>query len=61
MTETEQRLAEMEQMGVVEKTGEYRAGKPVWRITAWARQLDAEYPEAFDRLMERGPVDSYDA
>ena len=58
MTDTEKRLAEMEQMGLTEKTGEYRHGKPVWRMTARARQLDAE---TLDRLVERGPVDTHDA
>ena len=55
MTETDQRLAELEQMGLVEKTGEHRDGKPVWRMTARARQLD---DEVLDRLIERGPVDA---
>lgn len=58
MTDTEKRLAELEQMGLVEKTGEHRDAKPVWRITAWARQLDAEYPEILDPLIKRGPVDA---
>ena len=53
MTETEKRLAE--------KTGEYRRGQPVWRMTERARQLDAEDPEALDRLIEGGPVDIHDA
>ena len=61
MTETEKRLAELEQMGLVEKTGEYRNGKPVWRATERAPQLDDEDPEALDRLVERGPVDTHDA
>ena len=56
MTETEKRLEEMEQMGVVEKTGEYRDGKPLWRLTDYARQLDDEHPEALDALYARGPV-----
>ena len=58
MTETEQRLTELETAGLVEKTGEYRAGKPVWRLTAWARQLEAEYPELLGPLVKRGPVDA---
>ena len=43
-------------MGVVEKTGEYRGGKPVWRLTDYAHLLKAEHSEAFDDLMARGPV-----
>ena len=58
MTDTEQRLAEMEQMNLVEKTGEQRHGKAVWRMTERARQLD---PEALDRLVKRGPVRAHDA
>ena len=58
MTETEQRLAELETMGLVEKTGEHRDGKPVWRMTAWARQLEAEHPELLGPLVKRGPVDA---
>ena len=58
MTDTEKRLNEMEQMNLVEKTGKYRHGQLVWRMTARARQLD---PEALDRLVKRGPVDTHDA
>ena len=55
MTDTEKRLVELEQSGLVEKTGERRDDKPVWRLTAWARQLDAEH---LDLLIKRGPVDA---
>ena len=58
MTDTDNRLAELEQMGLVEKTGEYRNGKPVWIMTAYARQLHAEHPEVHDSIIERGPVDA---
>ena len=58
MTETEKRLNEMEQMNLVEKTGAYRRGQPVWRMTVRAQQLDAE---SLDRLVKRGPVDTHDA
>ena len=58
MTETEHALAKLETKGLVEKTGEYRNGKPVWRMTAWARHLDAEYPEVLGPLVKRGPVDA---
>ena len=58
MTDTEKRLNEMEEMNLVEKTGKYRHGQPVWKMTAWARQLDAE---DLDRLVERGPVDTHNA
>ena len=61
MTETEKRLAELEQMGLVEKTGEYRNGKPVWRATARAPQLDDEDTELGGPLVKRGPVDTHDA
>ena len=58
MTDTEKRLRELEAVGLVERTGEIRDGKPVWKMTAWARQLDTENPEVLDSLVKRGPADA---
>ncbi len=43
-TEIAEGLAELQELGLVEFSGEYRNGQPIFRTTQLARALEAKYP-----------------
>ena len=47
-------LRKLEQLGLVEKTGELRNGQPVWRITASSKHLEETAPELLDAILHQG-------
>ena len=51
-------LRELEQLGLVEKTGELRKGQPVWRITASSKDLEEAAPELLEAILHQGLAES---
>ena len=51
-------LRELEQLGLVAKTGELRKGQPVWRITAGSKDLEETAPELLEAILHRGLAES---
>ena len=51
-------LLELEQLGLVERTGELRNGQPVWGLTASARHLEEAAPELLESVVHQGLAES---
>jgi len=49
---TLQALRELEQLGLVEKTGELRNGKPVWALTALYHSIQETAPELLEIMLD---------
>ena len=47
-------LQALEQLGLVEKTGEFRKGRPVCAVTAYSKHLDETAPELVELILRRG-------
>ena len=46
-------LRELEQLGLVEKTGELRNGRPVWAVTARSEHLEETAPELLEAILNQ--------
>ena len=52
--EVNQAIAELALLGILEKTGQYREGHPVWVITDLGRRLSDDHPALMASILERG-------
>ena len=50
---TFQALRELEQLGLVEKAGELRNGRPVWAVTALSKHLEETAPELLEIILNQ--------
>ena len=57
-TSTSQSLLELEQLGLVERTGELRNGQPVWVATANYKCLEETAPELLESILHQGLAES---
>ena len=46
-------LRELEQLGLLERTGEFRNGQPVWVLTAHCRHLEETAPDVLDLILNQ--------
>ena len=53
--EVERNIHEMEAMGLLRRTGEFRGGKPVFAITDLGRRLAVEAPEMIELILSQDP------
>ena len=45
-------LTELEQLGLVERNGELRNGRPVWVTTAYCKHLEETAPELLELILD---------
>ena len=55
--EVNRAFLELEQCGLLERTGELRNGQPVWVTTAFSKHLEETEPEQLKLIMDLGPTD----
>ena len=46
-------IRELEELGLLERTGEYRGGEPVFAISAYCERLVEESPELFELILRQ--------
>ena len=52
--EVNRTLQELEQLGLIEKTGEFRKGRPVWAVTEYSKHLGETAPQLLELILHHG-------
>ena len=56
LQDTNKALHELERLGLVEKTGESRDGRPLWVQAKYSKHLEETAPELLELLLHHGQL-----